>query len=129
MQGSLLIDAQTGGGGSGAKGNLLMLGGGFDDGHLALGAGHLWYDAGAGLFRAKAGAPSSAGDGKAVVTGTGSASHGPLLWGNGADPDFDTGAEVCAASGLTCVTVKSTAGADSDCQKVQGPTIFYALCR
>ena len=36
---------------------------------------------------------------------------------------------VCLASGLTCVDVKSLAGADSNCTASQGATIFYALCK
>lgn len=128
-QGAIVVSQQTGGAGSGTKGNVAMAGGGFDDGHLSLENGHLWYDKTNGRFRAKAGAPTSEGDGAAVVTGTGSTGHGLLKWGDGSNASFNTGNAVCQASGLTCVDVKTLGGADSNCSTTQGAVYFYALCR
>jgi hypothetical protein len=64
-----------------------------------------------------------------VVPGT-TLNAGTVMWGN-SDDATDTGSEVCALAGLTCVDVKTPAGADSDCSTDQGanPTYFYALCR
>ncbi len=42
-------------------------------------------------------------NGTLVVTGSSSTLHGVARWGS-ADPAFDTGDEVCAEAGLTCVT-------------------------
>jgi hypothetical protein len=65
-----------------------------------------------------------------VVTTSATTTAGVLMWGDAADAT-DTGSEVCALSGLTCVDVKSPAGVDSDCATDQGTagTYFYALCR
>ena len=64
------------------------------------------------------------------VTGSAVDTHGALLWGDSSDP-FDTGTEVCAARGLTCVDVKTITGTDSACGTDQGAatTHFYALCK
>src|SRR4029077_10495577 len=43
-QGSIIVNPQTGGGGTGTKGNFVMKGGDFDSGHINLGSGPLWYD-------------------------------------------------------------------------------------
>jgi hypothetical protein len=95
---SLRIDPQTGGGGSGARGNLLMLGGGWDDGHLQLQAGHIWFDKTARIFRTANTSPASEGAGNAVVTGSGATTRGPLLWGaTGTSCD-----SVCSSQGLVC---------------------------
>jgi len=128
-QGSLVIDPQTGGNGTGSKGNLLMAGGGFDDGHLSLGGGHIWFDPAGRRFRVKSQAPTAQADGTPLVTGTGSDSHGLLKWGDGRDPTFDTGLEVCAASGLTCVRTMSTSGEAANCSDSHPGEFFYALCK
>jgi hypothetical protein len=65
-----------------------------------------------------------------VVQGTGSASHGPLLWGDGSDA-FDTGAELCQSQSLDCQTSFTTAGVQQSCATDHGDagTYFYAMCR
>ena len=92
---------------NGLQGNLRFDGGDWNTGHVQLLQGHVWRDAAAGGLRYKdTAAPSSHSDGNAIVMGTASASHGVVLWGvsTAIDPNFDTGREVCAASGLTCVS-------------------------
>jgi len=79
-QGSLVIDPQTGGNGTGSKGNLLMAGGGFDDGHLSLGGGHIWFDP-AGRSSVEEPGAHGTGGWHATGHGTGSDSHGLLKWG------------------------------------------------
>jgi hypothetical protein len=97
IQGSIVIDKQTGGGGS--KGNIALLGGDFDSGHLAAGSGHLWYDDTHDHWRAKEGPPASATDGGALVTGSGSAEYGPLLWSLKPTTACTT---ICEKEGLSC---------------------------
>src|SRR5262249_17406750 len=114
----------------GSKGNPPTGGGGFDNGHLVLDQGHLWYDGASATLRAKTGAPASGGDGHPLVSGTGSDSHGVLEWGNGADPAFDTGNEVCAAGGLACVSVLRSDGTGARaCDDPQSGEFFFALCK
>lgn len=153
---AILIDAQTGG--SGAKGNLRLAGGGFDSGHLDLGGLHVWNDG--GVLRVNPAPPAGPSDGTAFQPGDpdletiagltctegasltwsggtwscGAAqaqrtSHGRLFWGDANDVAFDTGEEVCRAEGSSCAGVKSIAGAPSDCGTRQPPGVFYALCR
>lgn len=65
-----------------------------------------------------------------VVQGSNVDSHGPLLWGDSSD-DFDTGDEVCADAGLSCVTTQAFAGGSQTCGFDHGSTgtYFYALCK
>ena len=128
-QGAVFVVPQTGGGGTGTKGNIVMAGGGYDDGHINLDNGHLWYDKTNKQFRVKDGAPSSGTDGAPVVAGTGSDSHGLLKWGDGSDPSMTTGDSVCQASGLICVRVMTPVGIPAECTQTQAPTFFYALCK
>ncbi|HEX5044899.1 MAG TPA: hypothetical protein VFV75_18530 [Candidatus Polarisedimenticolaceae bacterium] len=123
---ALQVDAQTGR--SASKGNIVHAGGGFDSGHLVLGATHLHQERG-GLLRVTDGPPDSASDGNAIVTGSGSSARGVVLWGD-ASHEFDTGDEVCAASGLSCRAVRRTTGEEEDCATEIRPvgTLFYALC-
>jgi hypothetical protein len=51
-----------------------------------------------------------------------------LLWGNAADPAFDTGAEICAASGLACTAANRPDGTALGCTTAAGAGIVYALC-
>lgn len=55
---------------------------------------------------------------------------GVTLWAN-SDDTTDTGDEVCALSGLTCVDAKLVNGTDSACTTDNGVagTYFYALCK
>jgi hypothetical protein len=62
---SIRIAAQTADGSVGTDGNINMLGGDWDDGHIQLGAAHIWYD-GTNL-RAKLSVPTSAGDGTILL--------------------------------------------------------------
>ena len=108
-QGSVFITPQSGGGGSGTKGNIVMAGGGYDDGHINLDSGHLWYDDTFNHFRVSEGAPRSPSDGRAIITGSGKDRYGVLLWADPATGEFDTGQTVCTAEGLTCVSTSDFA--------------------
>ncbi len=72
---------------------------------------------------------TSAGDGPAFVTGTGVATHGVMLWGDGS-ASFDQGDEVCGATGvaLACVTTRRVDGTIETCAFAHS-AIFYAMCQ
>ena len=104
---AILISSQTAS--DGTEGNLRMDGGNWNTGHIQLFQGHLWRDATRKVLRFSCdAAPGSESGGNALVMGTGSDSHGVVLWGvtTATSSSFDTGNEVCAASGagLTCVS-------------------------
>ena len=106
---ALTIEAQTTAG-RGDQGNLTLQGGGWDDGHHRIGSTHLWQEA-AGRLRVSVGAPGSASAGNAVVTGSGSATHGPAAWA-ASGTSCDT---ACGSMGLACedawsLAPKSAAG-------------------
>lgn len=65
---AIRIASQTTSGGA-AYGNIKMVGGNWNTGHIQLGSGHIWYD-GTDL-RGKNSAPTSASDGGEIVLGTG----------------------------------------------------------
>jgi len=125
------IDSQTST--TGGKGNISMLGGTYNTGHYVAGTTHLWQEV-AGRLRVKSGAPTSATDGNAAVTGTGATTHGVVLWGTSTatSTNFDTGTEVCVASGLTCQTTfnPSLPGTAVICgtQHTDASGYFTALC-
>jgi hypothetical protein len=130
---AILVSAQTTTNGS--EGNVRLEGGGSMNGHVQLGQDHLWRDAGGAVLRYKSGAaPGYESDGKAVVTGTSSDSHGLVFWGvsTETDPDFDTGAEVCAASGvgLTCVeTAELKSYEPMPCDQPHNAPRWIAFCK
>ena len=113
---AILISSQTVT--DGTEGNLRMDGGNWNTGHIQLYQAHLWRDATRKVLRYSGDkAPESESDGNALVMGTGSDSHGVVLWGvtTSIDPNFDTGDEVCAAdrAGLTCVSTFNIGGTGS----------------
>lgn len=85
---------------------------------------------GTNYIELKGGATLAANVSGLPVTGSAVDTHGVVLWGDSSDA-FDTGTEVCAARGLTCVDVKTLAGVDSTCATDQGAatTHYYALCK
>jgi hypothetical protein len=94
---AILVRTQTGGS---LRGNIQMAGGGWNSGHLGLGAAHLWYDPTGQRLRVSTVTPNAATAGNAVVTGTGVDTYGPVSWA----ADGTSGTTACAAMGLTCVT-------------------------
>ena len=65
-----------------------------------------------------------------LVQGTGAATHGPMLWGDGSDA-FDTGDEICQTQGLSCQTTFAVDGINQTCGFDHGATgsYFYAFCK
>jgi hypothetical protein len=51
-----------------------------------------------------------------------------LMWGDASDPAFDTGAEICAASGQSCVDANRPDGTVLGCSTPAASGIVYALC-
>ena len=131
-QGSaILVSSQSATGGS--QGNLRFEGGSWNNGHLELAQGHLWRDGTAGTLRYKsAAAPASESDGSVLLSGTSADTHGFVLWGvsTSADAGYDSGTEVCAASGLTCVDTTEIANAASiDCRAAHTSRRWIAYCK
>jgi hypothetical protein len=130
---AILVSAQTVNDAS--EGNLRLDGANWNNGHIQLFQAHLWRDAVRGVLRYKnAGAPVSETDGNALVTGTGSDAHGVVLWGvsTAIDPSFDTGDEVCAASGvgLKCVeTSDLNRDASTPCDQTHSRPKWLAFCK
>jgi len=130
---AILVSPQTTS--NGWEGNIRMDGGNWSSGHIQLNDGHLWRDATRGVIRYNnGGAPGSESDGRAVVTGSASNSHGVVFWGvsTSIDANFDSGNEVCAASGsgLTCVdTANITGTASIACNQAHTVSKWLAFCK
>lgn len=122
---AMMIDSQTTA--SGADGNLVMAGTGYNRGHYRQGSTH-WWEETPGRLRVKASAPTSDTDGNAVATASGSAGFGLAYWAIPANLTTPTAAFVCASAGQTCVDAKMLSGADSDCTTTQS-SAFYAWCK
>jgi len=117
---AIRIDSQTTTAGVN-EGNLRMAGGAYNTGHLLLGSTHIWESA-AGTLRTKGTSnPSSSTDGFVILnksnfvndqTGQSPNNHGVMMWGRVTETNanFDTGDEVCQASGLTCQTTFNPGG-------------------
>lgn len=101
---AIRIDAQSGG--DGADGNIAMRGGNATNGHLQLDDGHLWMDPGSGMLRWQQGAPAANGDGRPLhAAPTDGPNWGQTFWGTTASSAHDSGDEVCALAGMTCLEV------------------------
>ncbi len=130
---AILVSAQTVSDGS--EGNVRLDGANWNNGHIQLFQGHLWRDAVRGVLRYKnSAAPVSDVDGNALVTGTGSDAHGVVLWGvsTAINPSFDTGDEVCAASGvgLKCVeTSDINRDTSTPCDQTHSRSKWLAFCK
>ena len=66
--------------GAAEKGNINMRGGDWNDGHLQLDIGHIWFDGAGGTLRGKTSAPVSASDGTDLLGG-GASGDSFLEWG------------------------------------------------
>ncbi len=130
---AILVSAQTASDGS--EGNVRLDGANWNNGHIQLFQGHLWRDAVRGVLRYKnSAAPTSEVDGNPVVTGTNSDAHGVVLWGvsTAINPGFDTGDEVCAASGvgLKCVdTSDINRDVTTPCNQTHSMAKWLAFCK
>ncbi len=130
---AIRVDSQSGG--TGAKGNVWLAGGTWNTGHHRLEDAHVFWDTSRNVLRVKdsAAGPTTDADGNAIVMGTGSDSHGVLLWGS-SDSNFNTGDKVCNPAtppggvGMTCVTTYTTGGQNKTCSNVFS-TYFFALCK
>jgi hypothetical protein len=103
---AILVESQSSG--DGDAGNLHMEGGGATTGHLRLGDGHVWYDAGSDVLRFKDGSagtpPASDTDGTPLHAPAGMTDDwGEALWGMDGG-STDTATRVCAQAGLSCVS-------------------------
>jgi hypothetical protein len=68
--------------------------------------------------------------GQPVVTGTGSASHGPLQWGVSDGVQLNSASAICAASQLGCQGAVLPNGTNATCSQPQPEgVLFFALCR
>ena len=118
---AIIVRRQTGGS---AEGNVALAGGGWNDGHLRLGAVHAWINPATSRLRLKSSAPTSAGDGNVVVTGSGSTSFGPASWAAAGT----SGSTACANLGQTCVTAFPAAGGtEAGCSTTAGYRVV--MCR
>ncbi len=94
------------------KGHVVLGGGNWDNGHIAIENGsttgdHLWRDQTNEVFRVSTdSAPSSETNGNVILTSSGNANWGPMFWGvsdAAGAAVFDTGTEICTLAALTCV--------------------------
>lgn len=130
---------------TGLFGNITFDGGTWNTGHLSFGATADYFDGDADhLFRDDTNEvtrvstdhdPLSETDGNPIVTGSGSTVHGPAFWAISDAGSFDTGNEVCSASGraLTCQDVLEFATpatpTDSTCTATHASAVkFIAFC-
>lgn len=113
------------------RGNLTLAGGGWNDGHLRLGDGHVWMDSTAGVPRFSVGAPAAESDGTPLHSPPGTDSRwGGIHWGDSTSPDHNTGSKVCALAGLTCRETYEMGSATAlNCETASHATDrFLALC-
>ena len=125
---AIRIDAQNGDGGDG---NIVMRGGNATNGHIQLDDGHLWMDAGSGQMRFKQGEPTSDSDGRPLhVPPTDGPNWGQSYWGTTASAAHDSGDEVCALAGMTCLEVYDmNAASPSTCATTtHSSPRFMAFC-
>jgi hypothetical protein len=111
------------------RGNLSLKGGGWADGHLRMGQGHIWMDAGG--LRFKSGSPTGASDGSPLHSPPGTdSSWGGVYWGDASSPDHNTGDKVCALAQLACKETYGLGSSTPDsCTVASHPTtVFLALC-
>jgi hypothetical protein len=126
---AIVVSPQSGA--DAAKGNVWLQGGGWQDGHLQLGAAHLWYDSGSQSVRVSAGAPTAAGDGSPLHAPPGSnVNWGGMYWGDENSSAHDSGNEVCALAGLSCLETydMGASNADSCSTTNHGTDRFLVLC-
>jgi len=115
---------------SAERGNITMKGGTWNDGHLVLDDGHLWFDSAAGLFRRSAAAPTAQDDGAPLHSPAGTDSNwGGIYWGDGTDSVHDSGSEICTLAGLSCrETYDMGASSSTTCGSSAHAGRFMALC-
>ncbi len=100
---AIIVDAQTRGADA-DRGNIYMEGGGWNDGHLKLEDAHVWMDKSDNLLRFKDGAPAAQNDGTPLHSPAGTnANWGGMYWGDDTSAAHDTGDEICALAGLSCL--------------------------
>lgn len=122
----------------GDHGNVAFEGGNFNNGHLQFGddagsaADHLWRDsAGEGWYSSTDGGPANATDGDMfVLSPNGKATVGTMMWSDGVAAAEDTGTEVCALVGMTCIDTRllSAMGSTVSCATDHASAYFTALC-
>jgi hypothetical protein len=104
---AVVIDSQTVS--DGGEGNLVMLGTGYNHGHVVLGTTHLWEQT-AGTLRFKSGAPTSDGDGTAIGGGGGGDSI-TVDTVAVVDPDFASTADIDFINTSNVITANVNANA------------------
>jgi hypothetical protein len=116
---AIFVRTQSGGA---SRGNLVLQGGGWNNGHLTMGASHLWYDLSSQRLRTSAGTPVASTSGNAIVAGTGVDTHGPAAWA----AQGTSGTNACTSLGLTCVAAfPARGGSASTCDSTTDYRVVF----